>query len=240
MPFTLVGSGIGSNNGSGATLAIVTPVASVLPGDVVFASASCSGILGISGISDGTTALTPLPTPELHTSNNGTSWRGFYLLASIASGSLTYTVTFTGTPTSRSIAVFVFRPSGVAALDVSVGQETIATTAGDSGAGTTTGADELAFGSQANENQSGSSLELINGVSRVAVIDSGTGHTLWYTLPNAIFTNGHATETIGTSTRTLTGLATFSIASAAGASVFGMRNGAHRFAPFKPGSQRSR
>lgn len=211
MSFTLVGSGTASNNGSGGTLAS-TAVAGVQAGDLVYATASCSGVAGITSVSDGTTTLTP--RTEQHTSNNGTSLRPFYLLASVAAGSLTYTATYSGTPTSRSITVYVFRPTASVTFDVGTGQETIATTAGDSGVATTTGTDELCFGSQANENQSASSVEKINSVAATAVINSGTNHTLWYRSTSAGFT-GDATETIGTSTRTLTTIDSFKIAAAA-------------------------
>lgn len=204
MSFTLVNSGVNSNNGSGGTLAIA--VTGVHVGDLVYVTASCSGVAGITSVSDGTTTLTP--RTELHTGNSGNSLRRFYLLASVASGTLTYTVTYSGTPTSRSITVYVFTPSSAASLDVGTGQETIATPAGDSGAVTTTGTDELCFGSQVNENQSASSVEKINGVAATAVINSGTNHTLWYTKPVATFT-GDATETIGSSTRTLTTIDAF-------------------------------
>lgn len=204
MSFTLVNSGVNSNNGSGGTLGIA--ITGVHANDLIFASASCSGVAGITSVSDGTTTFTT--QTEQHTGNSGNSIRSFYLLASVASGTLTYTVTYSGTPTSRSLTVYVFTPSSAASLDGFNATETIATTAGVSGNITTTGTDELCFGSQVNENASASSVEKVNGVAATAVINSGTNHTLWYTTPSATFT-GQATETIGSSTRTLTVVAAF-------------------------------
>lgn len=206
MSFTLVNSNATSNNGAGASLGVA--VAGVHVGDLVFVAASHNTDTGAFTCSDGTTTLTPLT--QYNSSNNSVSVRGFYLLASVASGSVTYTVTFTGTPTNRTIDVYVFTPSGAASFDVENGSEVIATTAGASGNVTTTGTDALVFGAQGNENQSASSSEKINNVARTAVIDSGTGASLWYTLPSATFT-GQATETIGSSTRIVTLIAAFKI-----------------------------
>lgn len=206
--FTFVNSNSTSNNGAAGTLAVA--VTGVHANDLVFVAASASGTGAIT-CSDGTTTLTPLT--QVSASNSGFTTRGFYLLASVASGTVTYTATFTATPTNRSIEVDVFTPSAAATFDQQNGVEAIATTAGVSNNVTTTIADQLAFGAQANENQSGSAgppVEQINGVSRTAVIDSGTGATLWYTTPNSTFT-GQATETIATSTRILTIIATFGI-----------------------------
>jgi hypothetical protein len=209
MPFPFVNSGATSNNGSGGTLGVA--VSGVHVGDLVYAVASASGIGAIT-CSDGTTTLTP--GTQISTGNSGNTQRPFWLVASVASGNPTYTATFTGTPTSRSIQVQVFTPSAAAAFDKQNGTETVATTAGASGnVGPTTIADQLCFGAQVNENQSASSVEKINGVAATAVLNSGTNATLWYTTPSATFT-GQATETIGSSTRTLTSLVTFGISAA--------------------------
>lgn len=208
MSFILVNSNSSSNNGAGGTLGVA--VTGVHAGDIIFVVASGSGTGAIT-CSDGTTTLTPLT--QISTSNSTITHRGFYLLASVASGTVTYTATYTATPTSRSIEAYVFTPSAAATFDQQNGTETIATTAGVSGNVTTTIVDQLCFGAQANENQSSSSTapgEEINGVVRTAVINSGTNATLWYTTPSSTFI-GQATETIGSSTRTLTIIATFGI-----------------------------
>lgn len=220
MSFSLVNSAATSNNGAGGTLGVAPVGTTVAAGDLVVVSASCTGILGITSVSDGTTTFTT--ETELHTSNSGNSLRSFYLLASVATGLPTYTVTYSGTPTSRSLTVYIFRPTAAASKDGFAGQEVIATTAGSSGNTTTAGTDDLVFGTQANENASGSSLEKINANARTAVIDSGTGHTLWYFPTSTPFT-GNASETIATSTRILTVVSAFKIA-AGGAS----------FVPFQP------
>lgn len=209
MSFTLVNSNSTSNNGAGGTLGVA--VTGVHANDLVFVAASCTGTGAIT-CSDGTTTLTPLT--QISTSNSGTTLRGFYLLASVASGTVTYTATFTATPTNRSIDVYIFTPSAAATFDQQNGVEAIATTAGVSNNVTTTIADQLCFGAETNENQSASSLETINSVARTAVIDSGTGASLWYTTPSSTFTNGQAAETIGSSTRILTIIATFGISGA--------------------------
>jgi hypothetical protein len=213
MAFTLVNSGATSNNGTGGTIGVA--VTGVHVGDLVFAVASHSSDTGAITCSDGTTTLTPLP--QLNSA--GDAIRGFYLLASVASGTVTYTATFTGTPTSRSLVVYVFTPSAAATFDQQNGNEDIGTTAGVSGTVTTTIADQLCFGAQFNENQAASSVEKINGVARTAVIDSGTHATLWYTTPSSTFAAGQATETIASSTIILTIIATFGISGGAATRV---------------------
>lgn len=216
MSFTLVNSGSTSNNGGGGTLGVA--VTGVHANDLVFVAASHGTDTGTITCSDGTSTLTPLT--QINTSNSSTALRGFYILASVASGTVTYTATYTGTPTNRSIDVYVFTPSAAATFDQQNGTEVIATTAGVSGNVTTTIADTLAFGAQTNENQSASSVEQINSVTRVAVIDSGTGASLWYTTPSSTFSGGQASETIGSSTRILTAIATFGISGGAVARPF--------------------
>jgi hypothetical protein len=211
MAFTLNNSNATSNNGAGATLGVA--VTGVTAGDLVFVTGSCFAVTAYT-CSDGTTTLTPLT--QVNQSNSGGSIRGFYLLSSVASGTVTYTITFTGTPTGRNICVYVFHPSAAVTFDQATGVESVATTAGSSGNITTTGTDELSFGAQANENQSNSSLEKINSVARTAVINSGLNSTLWYLAQSSTYT-GPASETIASSTRTCTIIAAFKIAAGAAA-----------------------
>lgn len=205
MSFTLVNSGAASNSGSGGTLGVA--VDSVNVGDLVFVAGSHGTDTGAMTCSDGTSSLTGLT--QLNFGNSAGAIQGFYLLSSVASGTVTYTITYTGTPGGRNIVVYVFTPSATPTFDKQNGSEVVSTN-GVSGNVTTTGTDELAFGAQLNENASASSAEAVNSVARTAVIDSGNHSTLWYTTPSATFT-GQATETIGSSTRILTIIGTFYI-----------------------------
>lgn len=213
MSFTLVNSAATSNNGSGSSLGVALSGTPVSAGDLVVVTASCGGAgIGIDSVSDGTTTFSTLT--QLTSGNNGARIRGFYLLASVATGLPTYTVTFSANCTSRSITVYIFTPTAAVTFDQQNGTEVIASTNGVSGNVTTTGTDEMVLASQMNENQSASSSEQINSLAATGSINSGTNHTLWYLAFASTFT-GQATETIGSSTRILTIIAGFKIAVAA-------------------------
>ena len=209
MAFTLVGSGATSNNGSGGSLGTTTS-GTVQAGDLIVAVASNFGTAGIPSLSDGTTTFTALT----QLTGAADELRMFYLLASVATGNPTYTVTFTGTPTSRSLEVYVFRPTAAVTFDQQNGTVSAGSSTAPSGNVSTTGTDELSFGTQYNQNQSASSSETINGTARTAVIDSGTHATLWY-LANASTYTGQSNANIGSTTTCLGAIATFLIAVAA-------------------------
>lgn len=216
--WTLVSSCNNSNGGSDTTIAC--SIVGVNVGDTVLVVADGSGTPTIT-VSDGTTSFTGLTA--ITTSNSGLTMRGSYLLASAASGTVPYTVTYSVAATSRNIEAYAFTPSGTPSLDQQASDETIASSSGSSGNITTTGTDELAFGYEANENQTVPSAMQINGTNATASIVSGENSALWYLATGSTFT-GAATFTNASSTRNLTAIVSFKNTAGGGSTIVSRRS----------------
>lgn len=198
MSWTFVADGAGANDGGGTTLA-TTAVAGVQAGDcvVVWASENTVDTTTMT-VSDGTTSLTGLTKG---TSGGAMAGQIFYLLASVATGSVTYTVTYSGTVSGRRICAAVYRPSGTVTFDVqsAFGASATGTTA-TSGTYTTAAGDVLAVGGTWNLSANVISGELLNGLAADTVTRSA-GSSLWRKAFASGFTGGTAVATWTGSTR---------------------------------------
>lgn len=192
MAFTLRSSNT-VGTGSGTTAAV--QLTSIAAGDVVVVWAANGASVDINSVSDGTTSLTLLN----QLSNGSLRTRIAYLLASVATGSVTYTITFASS-VGANVCAAAFVPPSAASFDVD-----LATGVGGSGTAissgniTTTGSDELVVGCASNENTAGYTAHLVNSVAADGnVIKNGA--SLWWRFVSATFT-GAATVTIDVSSR---------------------------------------
>lgn len=161
MSFTAVVQGGSNSDGSGTTFSVT--VAGVHVGDHVVCSFSFEGAVTTATCSDGTSSLTAAAFGVTSGSRNAEPWLGgFYLQASVASGSVTYTITLGAARTFKQIEVHVNTPSGAVTLDGTAVAAAGSTTPISSGNITTTGTDNITFGHYAEYGQA-TVTETING-----------------------------------------------------------------------------
>lgn len=199
MSFSSVGKASNSNVGSAPTIAV--SVGSVQAGDLVWVFAGDDDSQTITSVSDGTSSFTPLTGASTGSAHG----RGFYLLSSVATGTVTYTATFNATALFRSIGAWVFRPTSAATFN----QQNIGTTTDgtlNSGSITTAVSDVLVVAGDSNSIGLHTSLQ-IGGVAATDSDTSGTG-AIWY---RATTGNVSATGTATGALRAVTGIASFSI-----------------------------
>lgn len=208
MPWSLVNTAATSNNGAGSTLGVAMAVQA---GDLVVCTVSEGTNGSAITVSDGTNALTAIGVPA---SGATDELAGYWLTAPLTASPI-YTATFTGTPTSRSIALMAFRYSGPFTVDGFSALLAAGVAVSSSGNISTTGGDDLCVGAQYNQNQAASSAEAINSVTALLVLNSGTNHTMWFTTPTARFT-GASSSNIGSTTTVLGLVIAFRIAFAPG------------------------
>lgn len=159
-------------------------------------------------VSDGTSSLTSRPIIHSDTASI-TSGQFFYLLASVATGTVTYTATFSAGVPYRSIACYELSVgAGGAAFDVSNGSG--ADSAGGntitSGTVTTTVATAVAFGGYAEASGATFSSPLINGVAADHTQNTGTYGRVWMKVLSATFSGGAATATLPSGNFAATGI----------------------------------
>lgn len=191
MTFALNNSNTSFDGTSGTTSTCV--VTGVIAGDVVCVYAYNDTVDGAPvTCSDGTSTL----SAGTYAGNITVFGRMFRLAASVASGSVTYTVTYGAATTGRGVAVYVFTPTptGGASLDTEAAA-TFNDTAINSGNILTTGNDELVFGADTSEQ--GSSTFLINGAGITGFLTPNAGGHLWYKTFNAPFTGAASSTEAG-------------------------------------------
>lgn len=162
MALTFVSSGGGGTTAASATT-ITCQLTGVAAGDLIMLFASCENLVaGTMSASDGTTSLTQDPDGIVST-GSALYGSGFYLLASVATGTVTYTVTFSASVDYRAIVAFAYRPSGTVTFKDSARASGLST-APNSGNITTASGDGVAFGWY-GEYGNNPSAELINGTT---------------------------------------------------------------------------
>lgn len=131
----------GTNSGSSTTATVA--VTGVQAGDIVVVHATNMSAATMT-CSDGTSSLTGLTR---HDGPSSGSCQFFYILSSVASGTVTYTVTYGSSAIYRGVAAYVYTPSAAASFDVqfSAGYDGYGDTAFATGPITTTGTTELIF-----------------------------------------------------------------------------------------------
>lgn len=227
MPFTFhLKNGSGASAGSTTATVVLTGVS---VGDLIVVAAKWeSGVAsaGTATCSDGTSSLTKWAPGELSAiANIDPRLVMFYLLSSVATGTVTYTVTFSGSMSFRDVIAMAYAPPSAASLDgTPVGAGAASGTAISSGNITTTGTDGVAFGSYAEFGSSASAMN-INGVAADQTqVAAGTANSqLWSKTYSGGYT-GAATATISFSNSWLCGVIAFKAAGGAAAQV-----------PYQPG-----
>lgn len=213
MPFTGT-TGFGTLATTGATT-IPLSVTGVSVGDLVFVWAKWEGGTASPTCSDGTSTLTPWAPGVISRPSADPRGCGFFILSSVASGSLTYTVSLGVSRTFREIVAYRTTPSGLVALDGTALGANGSSTAVSSGNITTTGTDGIAFGTYGDFGNS-ESAEKINGLAATGNTHAGANASeVWYRAYSAGFT-GAATCSLGISNDWLGGIIAFSIGGGGG------------------------
>jgi hypothetical protein len=194
-PLVFAHSGGTSSDASGTTLSVTLPnvkAGSLLVAYVKWEGTSASTVT----VSDGTSTFT---ADTLNTAaNNDLRGRFFYLLSSSASGSVTYTATWSTSKEFRKLLVFEYSyGGGTVSFD---GSNRATATSGtlNSGNITTTGTDEIVFGAYGEYDANNTTAERINGVLADQVVRSSFA-SMWSKSFTAPFT-GAATATGNSST----------------------------------------
>ncbi len=214
MGFTSTAATVNNNAGSATTIA--TPaLAGINVGDFIFVAVVGENIPTIS-VSDGTSSLSPLG--QINFGDSTGTMQGFYLLSSVASGTVTYTATYSGSTAHRAIIIWAWTPTGAVTFDQGTAAETTGSTSGNSGNVTTVGSDDLAIGYSLAGDGGTASSQQINGSAYDQTSATYEGLTFWWKTYGAPFT-GAATFTNSGVTKLVTGIATFKIATAAASGI---------------------
>jgi hypothetical protein len=196
MAFTFVNAN-GASDDAGDTSAAVT-ITGVQAGDSVAVWLKWEGGSTTTTMSDGTSSLTGA-TARNH-ANGGLSGRWFYLLSSVATGSVTYTCTWGASRDFKRLIGFVFRPTGTVTFNTGTDASSSgASTAVTSGNYSTTGSGSWAvLGGFGEFNVVTLSTNLINGGAADGVTNAGVCEA-WYKILSATFTGGASSATQSTS-----------------------------------------
>lgn len=141
--------GSSATNESSAGLTVTRTITGVQTGDFVLAYADHQGGPGTMSVSDGTSTFTQDPNGIQHNPDGDPHSCFFYLLSSVATGSVTYTLTFDAPRPYSNFQVWVERPSSACSYEDSNSASSASGSTADSGNITTTGADGVAFGAYA-------------------------------------------------------------------------------------------
>ena len=157
--FAFLRSGAASNDSGATTLTV--QLTGVAAGDLIVAYVKYEGAATTVAVSDG--ASTFAADTAVHAANGDLHGQFFYALAAQASGTVTYTATWAASKPYRKLFVYEYSHSGtVATFDVS-GRATATSGTLNSGAVTTTGTDEVVFGSYGEYSANTTSNEQIGG-----------------------------------------------------------------------------
>lgn len=224
MSWTFIDSDGAFDTASGTTVA--SPALTVAAGDLVVVAVKFEGATTTVSVSDGTSSLTEWSKGVTGTSSGEPFLDVFYILASVANGSVTYTATLGAARAFKDIVVMVYRPSAAASLDgiANVGSGTTGTAA-TSGNLTTSGSDGVAFGCYA-EYGSYLTAATINSIAQDHFIDASAGTVINHdpgTSKSAMFANtyaagftGGAAATLSASERWVLGVIAFTIGGGGG------------------------
>lgn len=218
MGFTYVGTGQNGSSSSATTLAAT--VAGVHAGDLVLVLSKWESSDTTVSVSDGTSSLTQ--TSASHASVGGSEPYStcHYLLSSVASGSVTYTVTWGAARPFRDIVVIVYTPSGSVVTDGTPPAGAGGTgTAAASGSITTTGTDGIAFGTYGEYGRPITATK-INGVNSDRIVTGGFANhsAIWAKSYTSGFT-GTASGTLDLSERWVLEVIAFKISGGSGVTV---------------------
>lgn len=195
MGFTYVNTGQNGTSASGTSLAAT--VTGVSAGDLVLVLSKWESSDTTVSVSDGTSSLTQTSASHASVSGSEPFCTCHYLLSSVASGSVTYTVTWGASRPWRDVVVIIYTPSGTVVTDGTPPAGNGGNSSSlASGSITTTGSDGIAFGMY-GEYGAIISATKINGVNSDRLVTGGfANHT-------AIWAKSYTSGFIGTATGTL-------------------------------------
>ena len=151
--------------------------------------------------------------------------RSGYLLSSVATGTVTYTVTFASSIGARFIGVWVFTPTSTASFDTDANGSDVFSSSMSSGNISTTGSDIMCVGAGLNTNGVPTSMSI--GGSAATGSSTATLGGIWYKA--GAVSAGAATANPGGNARWVCSILSFNIA--AGATGFGPPLGLRRNNP---------
>lgn len=194
MSFTFVTAGGFGTSASGTSLPVT--IGGVSIGDLIVIGTKWEDQDDTVTISDG--ASTFVETTAAHPTNGNPAWGTLhYCLASAASGSVTYTATFSPTASFKEIGVMIYTPTSLPSLDgTPSSQGGFGATTVTSGNITTLGTDGLMFGWY-GEVGSAITSPLINGLAadRSQSVGSSSRSMIWAKAYTSGFT-GAATGSV--------------------------------------------
>jgi hypothetical protein len=189
MAITLRTSGENGAGGSGTTVAV--NLSGIVAGDLIVAFAGNASDSTMT-LSDGTSSFTGLTAQSLASKQI----RGFYLLASVATGTVTYTATFAPTAVSKELHVWAFNPGSAVSLDTERHDgQAASSTAVSSGSITTTGTDEVVVAAVYQGSNAAVTVMQIGGVNAATTIAPGGNQASWDRILTGTLT-GSATATL--------------------------------------------
>jgi hypothetical protein len=183
------------SDASGTTLSL--QLTNVKAGSLIVAYVKWEGTSASTvSLSDGTSTFT---ADTINTAaNNDLSGRFFYLPSSAASGTVTYTATWSAGRPFRKLMVYEYSYSGGTVTFDGSNRATATSGTLNSGNITTTGADEIVFGAYGEYNSNNTTTERIGGVAADQVLRANYA-SMWSKTFTAPFT-GAATAS-GNSSR---------------------------------------
>lgn len=176
-------------------------------------------------VSDGTSSLTSRPQINSDTVDI-VAGQFFYLLSSVASGTVTYTATFSSAATYRVIGCYELSADNDVVFDVSNGSgaDSQAGNTITSGTVTTTGTAAVAFGGYGEASTATFSAPLINGVAADHTQNTSIFGRMWMEVLSATFSNGAATASLDSGVHAATGILVLKEnVGGGGAETFGFR-----------------
>lgn len=201
MAFARITSNSGADESGSSGTTITAQLTGVSAGSAIVVWVKHEGVDSVTiSVSDGTSSFSSRPIKH-HTVADILTGQFFYLLSSVASGTVTYTATFSAGVPYRSIGVYelshgataVFDTSSENATDISTGSPNIT-----SGVASTSVATAVAFGSYGESSTSSLSSPLINGAAADHTQNVSTYGRMWMGVLSATFTDGAATASMST------------------------------------------
>lgn len=198
-----------SNTTAGSSTTATVQLTSVSAGHMIAVFVGHEGAPTTITVSDGTTSLTA--RTKVNHANGDLSGQWFYLLSSVASGTVTYTATFGAARASKKMHAFRFTVTGTAGYDsepTGGGQQTNpSSTSHTTGATWTTSQSVCAvLCSYVNYSGENTSNRQINGVAETGNTSTGgggNGDVAWYRILSSTFASGAGTCTTGANANTV-------------------------------------
>lgn len=189
----------GNNASAGSTTTITVQLTGVTAGDTIVLGVKWEGATTTATCSDGTSSLSGGTVVD-NAGNGDLSSKMFYLLSSVASGTVTYTVTLGAARSFKNaVAARWSHTGGTVAFDAEAtggGDDNVNTTSHTSGATlTTTGSANIAVAFYASYGDATNSTPQINSVNNDGTDANGTTVMWWRNNIGATMSNAAATTT---------------------------------------------